>query len=463
NQSNNTIDLKIVLTTHQYLSNLSKDDIKTLFKQADTKSIIIYNVHNDATKKLAFYKLGAYRVFDNSYQLQDLVEFSVNIIKQSDNKVEKNDIYFRGNLADFSLSDLIYSFGRDKVSGILHLNNFYCSGKIVFNNGDIDDALSGFHQGDEAVLFMLTWNEGLFALNRLPIKSPKHKVHLSNIGLILCGESTRERFNEIVRKFGHPGVSVKIVNRGDLITQSTNSNYEEVIERLDNFTILQEILAFSNINVIELISWLYDLKKTNYLEIRDDSGIDVESLPAKDVYEPSSLVEQLLGAKEVAYLRENLKAEDISTGKLLILSTNSMTKTDFIHIFNQGSRTPVRTNNELDYTRVELDDYFSLNVFGISLDKDVNDTIEKLSEGLLGYIVLIDAQKPDHFEYALYMINNLCEHYAVPWVAALTNLTDGEQLFDQVKDALKIPGDREIIPCDVSQKDDVKKIILSIK
>lgn len=460
-QNINTLDLKIVLATQQFLSTLSRDDIKVLFRQADKKNIIVYGVSNDASRRLAFYKLGAFRVFDKSYQVRELAIYTANVLNKFDKQIDEEPS-FRGSLSDFSLPDLIYSFGRDKISGILRVFTPYCSGKIIFNNGDIDDASCGYHYGDEAVLFMLTWIEGFFALSRMPIKINKHKVHLSNIGLLLQGERTRADVNEIIHKFGHPGISVKIVNKGDLVSQLINSKYEELVEKLDQFTILQEFLAFSSVNVSELSAWLYQLREDNFLEVRDDSGIDIESLSVVDEKKSSGLGEKLLGSKEVAYLREILHAEEISTGKLLVLGTNSMTNTDFIHVFNQGSLTPVRKSHDLDFTRIELDDNFSLNVFGISLSKEVNDTIEKLSAGLLGYIVLIDNQKPEHFEYASYVLNNLSKLYSVPWTAALTNLDDNQQMSAHVKASLKIPGDREIIPLDVSQKEDVKNIILSI-
>ncbi len=456
-------DLKIILVTQHYLLNIQEDDIKSLFAKSDSRKIIVYDVPNDGARKLAFYKLGAYRVLDDSSEIQDIGEYISNILSLCDNKNKHEETRFSGSLLDFSIADLINSFCRDKVSGVLRVYTPHCSGKIILNDGDIDDAICGYHRGDDAALFMLTWNNGLFAMRKCPIKMPKHKVQLSAIGLLLHGERIRKRYNEIIRKIGHPGVSIKILNKGDLLPELQNPYYKEIAEKLTNYSVLQEILAFSQINLLELISWLYNLKKSNHLDVRDDSGIDIDSLPETEVFEKSGMIEHLLGAKEVDYLRNILEAKNISTGKLLVLGTNAITKTDFIHIFNQGSRTGVRTNKELDYTRIDLDDYFSLNVFGISLDLKLKDTIEKLSEGLLGYIVLVDAQKPEDFEYVNYIINFLNDSYSVPWTVAATNLSGDDQLFKNLDEAIKLPDDIEIIPCDVTQKDDIKNVILSLK
>jgi signal recognition particle receptor subunit beta len=452
----------IILLTHQSLAKVSKSSIKFLFRQADSKKILVYAVPNDATKIIAFYKLGAYRVLDESFESAEIIEYVTNLYNQHNNNGKHEETRFSGSLSDFSLPDLINSFGRDKVSGILRVYTPYCSGKMIFNKGDIDDAVSGYHYGEEAVLFMLTWTDGFFAMRKCPIKSPKHKVQLSNIGLLLHGESERNTYKDIIRKIGHAGVSVKLVNRGDVMSQLKNNYYKVVAEKLANFTVLQEVLAYSQINFIKLADWLLQLKSKDNLEIRDDSGIDIDSLPELEIQSKSGLVEHLLGAKEVDYLREILHAEEFSMGKLLILATDVMDKTNFIHIFNQGDRTPVRTNKELDYTRIDLDDYFSLNVFGVSLDQKLKDSIEKVSQGLLGYIILINAQKPENFEYANYIIGFLNDTYTVPWTVAITNTTDDDELFSKIESKIKIPENRDLIPCDVTQKDDIKNVILSL-
>ena len=453
----------IVLISQQSLAKVSKSNIKSIFSHTDTIKILVHAVPNDATKIIAFYKLGAYRVLDESFDSDEIVEYVKNLYYQQNNNGKHEETRFSGSLSDLSLPDLINSFGRDNVSGVLRVYTPYCSGKIIFNKGSIDDAVSGYHYGEEAVLFMLTWPDGFFAMRKCPIKSPKHKVQLSNIGLLLHGELVRNTYKDIVRKIGHTAVSIKLINRGDVLPHLKNDYYKTVTDKLTNFTILQEVLAYSQINFIELADWLLDLKSKNNLEIRDDSGIDVDSLPELETESKSGLVEHLLGAKEVEYLREILHAEEFSMGKLLILATDVMDKTNFIHIFNQGDRTPIRTNKELDYTRIDLDDYFSLNIFGVSLDQKLKDSIQKVSQGLLGYIILINAQTPENFEYANYIISFLNESHSVPWTVVITNTADDDKLFDEVVSKIRIPENRDLIPCEVSQKDDIKNVILSLK
>ncbi len=93
----------------------------------------------------------------------------------------------------------------------------------------------------------------------------------------------------------------------------------------------------------------------------------------------------------------------------------------------------------------------------------MKDSIQKVSQGLLGYIILIDAQTPENFEYANYIISFLNESHSVPWTVAITNTADDDVLFDKVVSKIRIPENRDLIPCEVSQKDDIKNVILSLK
>jgi len=52
----------------------------------------------------------------------------------------------------------------------------------------------------------------------------------------------------------------------------------------------------------------------------------------------------------------------------------------------------------------------------------------------------------------------------VPWTIAVTNIEGkGKKVPPKIKSGLDIPKDRPLLTCDVSNKDDVREVILSIK
>jgi signal recognition particle receptor subunit beta len=191
---------------------------------------------------------------------------------------------------------------------------------------------------------------------------------------------------------------------------------------------------------------------------------EIADLYVEEAHEGTGLAERLLSSKEVTELRKRLNAREVFSGKLLILGPKTCGKTDFIRLFNQGSRSGVRTNQDLDFTKIELDKDFYLQVFGIGMDKKLTGIIQKLSEGLLGYIFLIDAEQPELLEYSNYLINYLVNTYHVPWACAVTNIDKNKtDQIRKIRTSLVITPNRDVLVCDVTDKDDVRKVIMSIR
>lgn len=128
-------ELDLILLNYQSIVDAERKEQISLFKKAQSTKLIIFNVPNDATRRLAFYRLGAYRSFSNTYELEDIYYFSKNLLSNNIASTEQKESHFSGRLQDFSLSGLINNFGKDKRNGVLRLQTKVSSGKIYFNNG----------------------------------------------------------------------------------------------------------------------------------------------------------------------------------------------------------------------------------------------------------------------------------------------------------------------------------------
>jgi signal recognition particle receptor subunit beta len=87
-----------------------------------------------------------------------------------------------------------------------------------------------------------------------------------------------------------------------------------------------------------------------------------------------------------------------------------------------------------------------------------------LSEGLVGYIFLIDAQNDQDLEYTNYLISNLITTHDVPYTLAVTNLDKSvKKVPAKIKSGILLDKRKTIHICDVSSKDDVRKVIMSLQ
>jgi signal recognition particle receptor subunit beta len=457
-----SIDTFLFLINYHTIVKSERKELMSLFKETKKTKFIVYAVPNDATRRLAFYRLGAYRILDDRFTIDDVYYFCLNVITgiPEDGKIQEP--HFSGSLQDFNLAGLINIFGREKRSGILRIQTPVTSGKIFFNEGTIYHAVVGNLKEDDAVYYMLTWNKGWFSMRPLKIQSIQNKMRLSNVGLLLHSEQMRETFFNLINQLGGLSRQVKVVNQGDLLQSQKDSRFLDFIEGLRDFRELHEVIEFSPFSHIQTLNHLLQLKKTKNIEFRETAE-EITDLYVEEKEDRVGLAEKLLSSEEVIQLRTNLNAQNISHGKLIILGTNTCGKTDFIRNLNQGSLSGVRTNQDLDFTRVELEKNFSLQVFGIAIDKKLTEIIEKLSEGLVGYVFLIDAGKSDEFEFMNYIINHLMSLYPAPWAAAITNLDKNNKKTEKkIQAKIRLPEIRDISICDVSDKEDVRKIILSM-
>jgi signal recognition particle receptor subunit beta len=208
---------------------------------------------------------------------------------------------------------------------------------------------------------------------------------------------------------------------------------------------------------------LIRLKETKNIEFRETAE-EITDLFVEEKEDRVGLAEKLLSADEVAQLRRNLNAENLMNGKLIILGTNTCGKTDFIRNLNQGSISGIRTNQDLDFTKLELEKDFNLQIFGIAIDKKLTENIEKLSEGLVGYVILIDAEKPEELEFTNYIVNHLMSLFPAPWTAAITNLDKNNKKEEKkLQQKIRLPDARDIGICDVTNKEDVRALILAMR
>ena len=92
-----------------------------------------------------------------------------------------------GRLEEFSVVDLIESFGVERKSGILTLHNQHNKiGEIYFRDGAVINAALGNVKAEKAVYRMLPWRHGHFTMLFREVNVPDD-ISISNLGLLLQG------------------------------------------------------------------------------------------------------------------------------------------------------------------------------------------------------------------------------------------------------------------------------------
>jgi uncharacterized protein len=122
------------------------------------------------------------------------------------------------------------------------------------------------------------------------------------------------------------------------------------------------------------------------------------------------------------------------------------------------------TTVAMDFGRITFADGCCLFLFGTPGQRRFEIMWEVLSEGMIGFIVLVNAADDRSTGEAAHILDTFREYADVPYVVGVTHLDEAgkseEEVIAGVREELSLPGDVSIITCDVREREDIKELIL---
>jgi len=121
------------------------------------------------------------------------------------------------------------------------------------------------------------------------------------------------------------------------------------------------------------------------------------------------------------------------------------------------------TTVAMDFGRITVDEDLVLYLFGTPGQKRFDFMWEILSEGMLGFIVVIDSTRPETFREARSILETFRAYAPTPYVVAANkqDLEDAWEVED-VRNALRLDPKVKLLPCVASDRDTVKTILLEL-
>lgn len=132
-------------------------------------------------------------------------------------------------------------------------------------------------------------------------------------------------------------------------------------------------------------------------------------------------------------------------------------------ISSDAERVKEDTTVAMDFGRITVDDDLVLYLFGTPGQRRFDFMWEILSEGMLGFIVLVDSVRPETFREARHILEVFKSYASTPYVIAANkqDLPDAWSPED-VRIALKIEKDVKVLGCVARDKETVKAVLLEL-
>ena len=121
------------------------------------------------------------------------------------------------------------------------------------------------------------------------------------------------------------------------------------------------------------------------------------------------------------------------------------------------------TTVAMDFGRITIDRDLVLYLFGTPGQDRFDFMWEILGEGMLGYVLLVDANRPDSLDEAVGILQAFRKMARVPFVVGL-NRSEGmdEDEEARIRDVLDLDPDVPVVPCDATDRESVKSVLLAL-
>jgi uncharacterized protein len=121
------------------------------------------------------------------------------------------------------------------------------------------------------------------------------------------------------------------------------------------------------------------------------------------------------------------------------------------------------TTVAMDFGRITIDRDLVLYLFGTPGQERFDFMWEILGEGMLGYVLLCDADREDSLAEARNILDAFRKMARVPFVVGM-NRSQGIDPAEEavVREALALDADVPVVPCDATDRESVKSVLLAL-
>lgn len=166
----------------------------------------------------------------------------------------------------------------------------------------------------------------------------------------------------------------------------------------------------------------------------------------------------------------------MQTVKMVVTGPFNAGKTEFIRsvseidvvsterkISSEAEKIKSTTTVAMDFGRITIDDGLVLYLFGTPGQKRFDFMWEILSEGMLGFVVMVDSARPETFREARYILETFRAYAPTPYVVA-ANKQDRKDSWDiaDMRIALRLDPRVKILDCVATRKESVKAVLIEL-
>lgn len=166
----------------------------------------------------------------------------------------------------------------------------------------------------------------------------------------------------------------------------------------------------------------------------------------------------------------------MQTVKMVITGPFSSGKTEFIRSVSEidvvSTERRISSESEkiknsmtvaMDFGRITIDEDLVLYLFGTPGQRRFDFMWEILSEGMLGFVVLVDSTRPETFREAKRILDTFRAYAPTPYVVAANKQDESDAWTpEDLRIALRVEDGVKCLPCVATDKERVKNVLIEL-
>lgn len=148
-----------------------------------------------------------------------------------------------------------------------------------------------------------------------------------------------------------------------------------------------------------------------------------------------------------------LQSQGRSKGHLAVISSNNEHRRELIATLTNGHYVAKSIDSDsgptIEVARLQTASRKTFEIVGVSTEKRFVQMLDQLSSSLMGYLLLVVADKSTNFGYLGYLVNSLKNKFAVPNVVTVYHPPDSKPVpLDFIRYSLNLDDDEQIVELD---------------
>ncbi|MGH1363218.1 MAG: DUF4388 domain-containing protein [Calditrichia bacterium] len=405
---------------------------RNIFSRVPT---LVYGENFNPDQMETLYRFGVKRVIsgndDEDVMIRVVATTKMMLYRQNELRRVQREYLTHGSLETFSLEEVLQNALLEKKNLKIKIKNGSENAKLRTYQGHLISAFSGNLTGEDAVLKTLQMREGAFVIRAYQKDEEYAPISASTLALLAEAQHTETLINRFCKKIGADNPELKLVSSKQGLKVSRPE--ARLLQAVRTYKTLRDVLVHSPMSARKSLA---TLEKFHLAGILRYAGESKQIQPPPRRFKP----------EEIAFIRESLMPQGAKQGTLAILGLPSSGRNELVRTIAGNQQTTVKTMQSLDFTRVSLGSNLSMVILGASIEESFLSVLDRLSQSLIGCVLLLDNRQPDKFEFINYLFKRLVQIYPIPYVVGLTHSQDTKNDVIGLRQRFSVPDGVDVLP-----------------